>query len=112
MDSNKFAGVLRKWGTWGQPERFHLAQLSDEEIGRIAIPSLILHGFNLLHPRHTAEDVHGLLPNSEWVEFTDWYSQNVIDTVRESDAEITQKVALSMPIVDDFLFRMEKQFSG
>ena len=109
MDPKKCAAILRKWGSWGQPERFHLAQLSDETLAQIASPSLVLHGFNLLHPRHTAEDVHKRLPNSEWVAYTDWYPQDLIDEVRESDVEVTQKVALSMPIIEEFLGRMENQ---
>ena len=109
LNPNQFVAHLRKYSSWDQLDRFHLAQLTDEEISQITIPCLILHGLEELHPRYCAEELHKHLPNSTWVEYTDWYEQEQIEEVIKSDVFPTQKVALTMPIVEKFLSEIETQ---
>lgn len=110
MEPKKFASIMRKYSRWFLSGRFHLAQLSDEDLGRITAPALVLHGLDEAHPRHTAEELHSLLPNSEWVEYSDLYSQEEIDQVRESDVYVTQKGALGLPFIEEFLQRIESRW--
>lgn len=103
MDPHRFAAIMRKWADWMLSGRFHLSGLSDEVLRSIAAPTIIAHGFDDLHPRHTAEELHGLLPNSDWVEYSDYYSQERIDEVRVADNEGNQRAAMCMPVVERFL---------
>ena len=107
QDPEQFAAILRKWGDWFLSGRVHLSGLSDDEVSKIRAPTLILPGFDEWHPRHAAEILHGLLPNSELVEFSDHYSREKIDEVQESDSLGTQKAALSMQFFEEFLQRIE-----
>jgi pimeloyl-ACP methyl ester carboxylesterase len=109
MEPKRFASIMRKYSDWVLSGRFHLSGLSDEELGRITAPALVLHGFDDVHPRDTAEELHRLLPNSEWVEYSDLYTQEVIDQVRESDNIFTEKATLSMPSIEEFLQRIESK---
>jgi pimeloyl-ACP methyl ester carboxylesterase len=109
IDPKKFAAIMKKWGSWFMSGRLHLAQLSDEDLRRITAPVLVIPGFEEPHPTHTAEEVHRLLPNSEWVDYSARHSQEVIDQVRESDDIDTQKAALSMPFIEEFLQRIESK---
>lgn len=98
-----FAQTMRTWGNWYLTGRAHLANLSDAEIRQITVPALVVHGLDEYHPRHTAERLHGLLPNSVWAEFSDHYSEEEIDRVRKSVDEGTQRLDLSTPIYEAFL---------
>jgi pimeloyl-ACP methyl ester carboxylesterase len=102
LDPKQFAAIMRKWGNWALSERFYLAGLSDDQIRRISAPALIAHGINERHPRHTAEELYRLLPNAEWVEYTERCTPEEIEhaTGREKDI-------LMMPFIEEFLQRIE-----
>jgi 2-hydroxy-6-oxonona-2,4-dienedioate hydrolase len=106
-DPVQFAAFTRKWADWEVYGRFSTACLSDEEMSRITAPALVLHGLDPVHPRYTAEVVHRLLPNADWVEYTDHFSQEVLDQLRASDAQNTEKDVLLLPIIASFLRRVE-----
>lgn len=107
MDTKQFAAIMEKWGNWCSSERLYLSGLSDAQVRHISAPALIAHEFNELHPRHTAEEVYRLLPNAEWVEYTDRYTQEKIDQTRASDAANREKDILIMPFAEAFLQRIE-----
>ena len=106
MDAKAFAAIMKKWGDWFLSGRIHLSGLTDEEVGRIKTPALVVHGFDEYHPEHTARELNVLLPNSYWVDFSDRYSKEEIAHVRESDA-ISAKVALNIPYYEEFLKKNE-----
>jgi pimeloyl-ACP methyl ester carboxylesterase len=106
MDPERFAAIIRKWGSGWLSERLYLSGLSDDQIRRISAPALIAHGFDEGHPRHTAKELCGLLPNAEWVEYTNRFTQQEIDRAQEAP---TQRAALRMPFVEAFLQRVESK---
>lgn len=103
MAPKAFAKIMRKWGDLVFSGRAHFAGLSDQEIRQISVPAIVVPGFDDIHPRHTAENLHTLLPNSTWVEYTEKYSQEKIDQVRQSDVMGREKTMLTMPFLNDFL---------
>ena len=109
MDAKEFARIMRKWGEWFLSERIHLAGLSDEEIGGIRAPALIFHGIDQFHPRHTAEELHELLPNSDWVEYSDRYTQEEIEQMGRLDVPLTQLADLVTPYYEEFLQKNESK---
>ena len=109
QDPEQFAAILRKWGDWFLSGRLHLSGLSDSEVSEITAPTLILPGFNDTHPRHTAEILHELLPNSELVEYSEIYSQDEIDQAQESDNSWMQMTSLRMPFYEEFLGKNESK---
>ena len=57
-----------------------------------------------------AEKLYQQLPNAEWVEYSDRYSQEEIDRARE-EGPATQQVALSLPFIEEFLQRIESDYT-
>ena len=45
------------------------------------------------------------MPNAEWVEYTDRFTQEEIDQVQAANAPFTQQAALRMPFVEAFMRR-------
>ncbi len=109
IDAKQFAATMRKWGRPGFSGRPHLAGLTEDQVRRITVPTLVAHGFDELHPRRTAEELYRLLPNAEWVEYTDRFTQEEIDRAQAADAPPTQQAALRMPFIEAFLQRVESQ---
>lgn len=109
MDSKTFAAIMRKWGSWyeaGGPGHVH--GFSYEHIPTITVPTLVAHGFDPVHPRRAAEALYRQLPNAEWVEYSDRFTQEEIDRARE-EGPVTQQVALLLPFIEAFLERIESQ---
>jgi hypothetical protein len=98
MEPAQFAAIMRKWGRWMLSERLSLANLSDDDLSQIKVPTLIRPGSNEAHPRHTAEALHRFLPNSEWYDASDRFSQE----------EIAQK-DFFLPFIEDFLQKVESR---
>ena len=109
MDAKEFARIMRRWAECYQSWRFHLAGLSDEELRGIRAPAIILHGFNEGHPRHTAEELHKLLPNSQWAEYSDRHTQEEIDQMGRWDVSLTQLVDMVIPFYEEFLQKNESK---
>jgi pimeloyl-ACP methyl ester carboxylesterase len=109
IDPQQFATITRKWGNFHFTGRLHFGGLSDEDIQRITAPALVAHGFDPIHPRHTAESLHRLLPNAEWIEFADHYPRETLEQMAASDALWTEKAILTMPLIRKFLQRIEVQ---
>lgn len=109
LDPEKFAAILRKWGERTLSGRIHLSGLSDEEVGRITSPTLIVPGFNPVHPREMAEILHGLLPNSEWVELSDRHPQEEVDEAQGEGGLQTQRLRLHLPFYEEFLQKNESK---
>ena len=109
MDPKQFATIMKKWGHPNFSGRPHLAGLTEDQVRRITVPALVAHGFNEVHPKRTAEELYRLLPNAEWVEYSDRYTQEEIDQAQEADAPPTQRAALRLPFVEEFLRRNESK---
>jgi pimeloyl-ACP methyl ester carboxylesterase len=108
MDPKAFAATMRRWGNWGMAGPGHSHGLSYEIIRTIEHPALVLHGFDAIHPRRAAEALYQQLPNAEWVEYTDRWSQEEFDRVRE-EGPATQRVALILPFIEAFLRQIESR---
>ena len=105
MDPHQFARIMNQWGEFYVSDRIHLANLSDEELSQITQPALVAHGFNLLHPQETAEELHRLLPNSEWVEYSERYDHETIEYIAK--APFTEQRMAILPFVEEFIKRVE-----
>jgi pimeloyl-ACP methyl ester carboxylesterase len=110
MDPQAFAAIMRKWGNWYVAGPGHVHGLSYEYIRPITLPTLVAHGFDEVHPRHAAEKLYQQLPNAEWVEYSDRYTREEIDQARE-EGTATQQVALSLPFIEEFLQRIESDYT-
>ncbi len=111
IEPRQFARIMKKWGDlcekWILAKRFHVCGLSDEEVRQITAPTLVIHGFDPVHPRLEAEAVYQLLPNAEWLEFSDHYSREMLERMVASDGLWHEKSILSMPLIKAFLQRVE-----
>jgi pimeloyl-ACP methyl ester carboxylesterase len=109
MDPKKFATIIRKWESWFTSGCFYRAGLTEEEIRNITVPAIIAHGFNQKHPEQTAAELHRLLPNAEWVAYSDRYSSQELHQIRQSDSSI-QRIFAVLPYYEEFLERIETIF--
>lgn len=105
IDPEHFGAVMERWGEWFQTHHGHVAGLSAGELKQITILALVMHGFDDLHPQHSAQELANLLPNAEFVDYTSRYSQEEIRAVQESEAYATQNAFLKLPFIEDFLQR-------
>jgi pimeloyl-ACP methyl ester carboxylesterase len=86
MDPLAFAGTMRTWARSLMADGpAFLAGLSDEQLAKINVPSLVFSGAGGNHPQHTAEALHKRLPNSELVITTEYYAQTMDQILRESE---------------------------
>ena len=108
MDPKAFAAIMRKWCNWYGAGPGHVHGFSYETIRTITLPALVAHGFDPVHPRHAAEQLYPQLPNAEWVEYSDRYTQEEIDQARKGGLA-TQTVALTLPFIEAFLRKLEAQ---
>ena len=106
MDPKVFAAIMRKWGDWYTSGPGHVHGLSYQDIRPITVPALVAYGLDYVHPRRSAEQLCEVLPNAEWVEYSDRYTQAEIDVVEEEGLN-TQKIAMVLPFVEEFLQRLE-----
>ena len=82
-----------------------MARLEDEEVRSITKPALILPSLDDGHPLYMSERLHSLLPDSELVDYADWFTSDELTTYEEG-SDFHKKAALS-PIIDDFIQRVE-----
>jgi len=113
QDPVEFAAIMRRWSMWMTSGRTHLAGLTDEEIGCITAPAIIVPGIDDNHPQHTSEELNRLLPNSELFSREEFFSPAEIDQLREL-AEVWidgRYMAVYAPFYDSFMKRVEKEQS-
>ena len=86
MSPVTFAETMRAWSrsltAGGRP---YFAGLSDEQLAGINIPALIFSGMDPIHPQHTAEALHAILPRSELVITSEYYADRLDEILRESE---------------------------
>ena len=105
MDADRFASVMTKWGEWFSTDRIFVARLSDEKVKAVAKPALILPGCDDMHPLYMSERLNSLLPDSELVDYADWFTPDEL-TFFEEGSDFHKKAAIS-PIVYDFIQHVE-----
>jgi len=96
MDPKAFAAILRRWASWYGQGPGHVHGAPYDDIRPITLPALVAHGFDPIHPRDTAEALYRLLPNAEWVEYSDRYTE-------EEMAQAGYSWALALPFMEAFL---------
>lgn len=106
IDPHHFANLLTPWGDAELSSRSHMGWLTDAELSQITAPALVAPRLEPLHPRHTAEASHRLLPATEWIEFADHYPQATLERLAASDALATEKAIVTMPFIKQFLQRI------
>jgi pimeloyl-ACP methyl ester carboxylesterase len=100
-----FATSIRTWLEWGMTPGFYRANLSDQELARITVPAIVLPGHDEVHPLHTAKELARLLSNAQLADYSDRYTAEEIQRVRESDSFWTQQTFLCLPYIEEFLHR-------
>ena len=100
MDPKAFASIMRKWARWYAQGAGHIHGVSYGYIRPITLPALVAHGFDPIHPRDTAEELYRVLPNAEWVEYSDRYTQEEMEQANHS-------WGLALPFMEEFLDRLE-----
>jgi hypothetical protein len=98
---------MRKWGDWYMAGPGHVHGFAYEVIQTITAPALVAHGLDLVHPARSAQQLWEVLPSAELVEYSERYPEEEIAAVEEEGLE-TQKIALVMPFVEEFLHRLER----
>ena len=63
MDSNEFASIMMRWGDWYGTDKVFVSNLSDDEVGSISQPALIMPLSDEIHPYYMSERLHSLTPN-------------------------------------------------
>jgi pimeloyl-ACP methyl ester carboxylesterase len=113
MDPKRFAAIMRQWSKFAESGRPYFAHLSDDELQRITVPAIIIPGIEEYHPRHVAERLHGLLPNSELVLPDDILSSAEIERLRKliGEGQGNQFDAALAPILDNFMQKAEAERS-
>ena len=117
MEPEQFSRTMRRWAKWLSSPRFHLSNLSDEELAGIDVPAIVSHGFDAWHPEHVARALYHLLPNAEWVTYLSRYTsekiQRIVDMHASGDVGRSTELAFRFPFYEDFMRRVESgQFKG
>jgi pimeloyl-ACP methyl ester carboxylesterase len=60
-----FVSVMREWRAFFTADK-PVVGATEEELRRIKVPTTIIAGGDDIHPRHVAEKLHALLPQSEF----------------------------------------------
>jgi pimeloyl-ACP methyl ester carboxylesterase len=102
MNPKTFAAIMRRWAGWYGQGPGHVHGIPYEDIRPITLPALVAHGFDPVHPRDTAEELYQLLPNAQWVGYSDRYAQEEMD-------QAGMGWGLALPFMEEFLHRMEGQ---
>jgi len=100
MDPKAFAAIMRRWASWYSSGPGNAHGVSYDYIRSITLPALVAHGFDPLHPRQAAEKLFSQLPNAEWVEYSDRYTQEEMEQAGWS-------WGLALPFMEEFLARLE-----
>ena len=103
MNPKAFAAIMNRWAGWYGQGPGHVHGVPYEDIRPITLPALVAHGFDPIHPRDTAEELCRLLPNAQWVEYSDRYTQDEMDQAGEFGW------GLALPFMEEFLCRIESQ---
>lgn len=107
FDPTEFAAVMEKWGNWFETDRLWAAGLTDEQIAKVETPTLIVPGLGDIHPVHTAEHLHRLLPQSEYIQPTD-LREYLNEIGQESDKDyVLSATPQLMSYFVDFFHRVE-----
>lgn len=97
---------MRKWGEkWLTPITYR-ANLSDQEVRNITAPAIVAHGFNDVHPEHSARKVYELLPNAVWADFSSRYTEKQIAAFVEDQSPAADCASYS-PFCEKFLGEVE-----
>jgi pimeloyl-ACP methyl ester carboxylesterase len=91
---------MRRWAGWYGKGPGHVHGVSYDEIRRIALPTLVSHGFDPVHPGDSAEELFRLIPCAEWVEYSDKYTAEEMDQAGNS-------WGLALPFIEEFVDRVE-----
>lgn len=81
MDSRNFATMMKQWSSWMTLGRAHVAGLSDEQLRDITTHTMIVSGLRKDHPRQAAENLHHLLPHSELVLPSEYFSPDEMERI-------------------------------
>ena len=73
MDAQGFIKVMRRWRTFFTADK-PVIGATEEELRRIAVPTVIIAGNDEVHPTPVAENLHRILPDSEYHP-TPWTSE-------------------------------------
>lgn len=103
FDPGIFATTMRRWGDWIASDRFYSAQLSDEDLRKVTVPTTLIPGWDELHPKRSAERLSQLLPNAEWMDLFERYTSSQVEEASGSEMQ-----ALLCPIILESIARMEK----
>lgn len=100
MSPKDFAATMRSWARWYGKGPGHVHGINYDEIRSIALPTLVAHGFDPVHPRDSAEELCRLIPRAEWVEYSDRYTSEEMDQAGRS-------WGLALPFIEEFVDRVE-----
>jgi len=106
MDTDHFSSILTKWGEWLTTGRIFMARLEDDDVRGITKSALIFLSLDDGHPMYMSERLHSLLPNSELVDYANWFNPDEL-TGLEEGLDFHKKAVIA-PIIDDFIQRVEK----
>ena len=117
MNPGTFTAVLRRWAATCANGREHLAGLTDGQIAHLDTPALVLSGPDGktgLHPRHTAECLHALLPDSRLIIPYEALPAREVESVRTRVTEAGGQWydAALAPFVMEFVRGVEKRREG
>ena len=109
MNPAEFTNVMRRWNAWIMSGRAHVAGLTDEQLGAITAPAIIVSGSGGHHPQQAAEDLHGLLLHSELILPAEYFPPDELDELfKRMEQHSGQEYDAAMtPILDQFIRRVE-----
>lgn len=93
---------------WPELCKRNCAGLTEADFAQIRTPTLV--GYPLkddLHPRESAEALLELLPNSEFGDYSAYYSPEVIEGFENAGLTIPHKTSLAAPMWQAFIKRLE-----
>lgn len=114
---DSFISILNKWAAWLTGSRPNVANTSDEDLRNLTTPAVVSHGFDPLHPQHSASRLFKLLPNAIWADYSSRYTAEQIermsDYINGGDVPWSTYGAFVAPFHEEFLRRVESEtFKG
>ena len=96
MRPDVFAATMKRWAAWYAQGAGHIHGVPYEDVESLQLPALVAHGFDPVHPRDTAEELYRHLPNAQWVEYSELYTEEEMNHAGNS-------WGLALPFVEKFL---------
>ncbi len=103
-DPAAIRAALKRWSSWPQRVNWTYGGLTDKQLGELDVPAIVFCGIDDIHTAEAGERLHGLLPDSQYVDMRSEYGAG-LNEIRDQvaghgaeyfDAELVPRIVSFM----------------